>query len=389
MGSLLIKNLGQIATGSLGSPRHPGSTIYIEDGVIRAVGGGPASADMVVDARGLTAIPGLIDGHVHPLFGEWAPPQETVAWVRAYLHGGVTSMVSAGEVHLPGLPLNPPDAKIFKYLAVVARRCNLVRPAGVKMLAGTLMVAPGLAEADFDEIAGEGIRLVKFIFYPYGETGDEGQRYVRWCRARGIRVKIHSGGVSRSGASRPAGFAVVRDLGVDIAGHVTGGPIPMPEADMERVVNETDCYLEIASAGNYRMTVRLIEMVRRKNALHRVTLGTDTPSGTGILPRGMLRNMNFLASVCGLTPEEAVCVATGNTAAAHGLDQGRIEPGRAADLVLMGRITASVAKDGLDALRLGDLPGISMVFVDGVPLVRTRSEQTPPPETLAVIEKGG
>ena len=186
-----------------------------------------------------------------------------------------------------------------------------------------------------------------------------------------------------------AGFAVVRDLGVDIAGHVTGGPIPMPEADMERVVNETDCYLEIASAGNYRMTVRLIEMVRRKNALHRVTLGTDTPSGTGILPRGMLRNMNFLASVCGLTPEEAVCVATGNTAAAHGLDQGRIEPGRAADLVLMGRITASVAKDGLDALRLGDLPGISMVFVDGVPLVRTRSEQTPPPETPAVIEKGG
>ena len=158
---------------------------------------------------------------------------------------------------------------------------------------------------------------------------------------------------------------------------------------MERVVNETDCSLEICSAGNYRMAVRLIEMVRRKDALHRVTLGTDTPSGTGILPRGMLRNMCFLSSVCGLTPEEAVCVATGNTAAAHGLEQGRIEPGRPADLVLMGRITASAAQDGLDALRLGDLPGISMVFVYGVPLVRPRSDQTPPPETLAAIEKGG
>ena len=389
MGSVLIKNIGQIATGDLRNPRHSGTSIYMEDDVIRAVGGGPASADMVVDARGLTAIPGLIDGHVHPLFGEWAPPQESLGWVRAYLHGGVTTMVSAGELHLPGLPLDPPDAKLFKYLAVVARRCNLTRPAGVKMVAGTLMLAPGLAEADFDEVAKEGITQAKFIFYPYGETGDEGQRYVRWCRARWIKVKIHSGGVSRSGASRPAGFAVVRDLGVDIAGHITGGPIPMPEADMQRVVNEMDCALEIAAAGNYRMTVRLIEMVRQKNALHRVTLGTDTPSGTGILPRGMLRNMCFLASVCGLTPEEAVCVATGNTAAAHGLEQGRIEIGRPADLVLMGRIKASVAADGLDALRLGDLPGISMVFVDGEPLVHPRSNQTPPPETMAAIERGG
>lgn len=388
MGSVLIKNIGQIATGDLRSRRHPATSIYMEGGVIRAVGGGPTSADTVVDARGLTAIPGLIDGHVHPLFGEWAPPQETLGWVRAYLHGGVTTMVSAGELHLPGLPLDPPDAKLFKYLAVVARRCNLMRPAGVKMVAGTLMLAPGLSESDFDEVAKEGITQAKFIFYPYGETGDEGQRYVRWCRARGIKVKIHSGGVSRSGASRPAGFAVVRDLGVDIAGHITGGPIPMPEADMERVVSEMDCALEIAAAGNYRMTVRLIEMVRRKNAMHRVTLGTDTPSGTGILPRGMLRNMCFLASVCGLTPEEAVCVATGNTAAAHGLEQGRIEVGRPADLVLMGRVAASVATDGLDALRLGDLPGISMVFVDGEPLVYPRSNQTPPPETMAVIEKG-
>src|SRR3989304_8932994 len=108
MGSVLIKNIGQIATGDLGSPRHRGPSIYIEDGARRAVGDGPAWADMVVDARGLTAVPGLIDGHVHPLFGEWAPPQETLGWVRAYLHGGVTTMVSAGELHLPGVPPRPP-----------------------------------------------------------------------------------------------------------------------------------------------------------------------------------------------------------------------------------------------------------------------------------------
>jgi enamidase len=387
VGSLLIRNLGRIVTGDLEHPFRDGDTLYAEEGTIVAVGGPERAADVVVDARGLTAIPGLIDGHVHPVFGEYSPVQESVRWVSAYLHCGVTTLVSAGELHVPGLPLNPPDPKTFKYLAVLARRCSAVRPAGAKMLAGTLMVAPGLVEEDFDEIHAEGIRLVKFIFYPYSDDLSEAQQYSRWCRERGIKVKIHSGGVSRSGVSRPAGFDVVSGIGVDVVGHATGGPIPMPEDELVRVLDETDSYLEIATAGNYRLTLRLVELARERNALDRLCLGTDTPSGTGVLPRAMLRNLNLLCSVGGLTPEEAIAIATGNTADAHGLEQGRLEEGRPADVVLMGRIKASVAEDGLDALRIGDLPGVSMVFVDGEPLV-TYSDQTPPPETAAVLEQG-
>jgi len=382
--SLLIRNLGCVVTGELAAPLSPAASIYCEDGVIRSLGE-ERDADVVVDARGLTAIPGLVDGHVHPTFGSYSPVQESTAWVKAYLHGGVTTLVSAGELHVPGLPLDPPDPKTFKYLAVLARRCSAERPAGAKVLAGTLMLAPGLTEADFDEVAAEGIRLAKFIFYPYGEDGDEAVRYVRWCRERGIKVKIHSGGVSRSGVSRPAGFDVIEALDVDIAGHVAGGPIPMPDGDLERLVGEGRCHLELCSAGNYRATMRVVELVREAGAVHRLTLGTDTPSGTGVLPRGMLRNLTFLASVCGLSPEEAICVGTGSTAEAHGLLQGVLAPGRPADVVLIGRIRASAAADALDALRIGDLPGISMVFVDGVPLVAPRSEQTPPPEVPAVI----
>lgn len=386
MKSVLIHNLGKVVTGDIASPLHDVTSIYIEDGVVCSLGEEP-EAEMIVDARGLTAIPGLIDGHVHPTFGEYSPVQQSTAWVTAYLHGGVTTLISAGELHVPGLPVAPPDPTTFKYLAVLARRCSAVRPGGVKMLAGTLMLAPGLTETDFDEIAAEGIRLAKFIFYPYGEHGDEANRYVQWCRERSIKVKIHSGGVSRSGVSQPAGFTLIQQLDVDIVGHAAGGPIPMPEGDLEQLVADGHCYLEIASAGNYRLTMRLVELAKEHQAVGRLTMGTDTPSGTGVLPRGMLRNLTFLASVCGLSPEAAVCVATGNTAEAHGLEQGRIAPGRPADIVLLGRIRGSVAHDALDALRVGDLPGISMVFVDGVPLVRKHSDQTPPPETLAVIEE--
>jgi enamidase len=46
---------------------------------------------------------------------------------------------------------------------------------------------------------------------------------------------------------------------------------------------------------------------------------------------------------------------------------------------VLGPITGSMATDGLECFALGDLPGIAVVLVEGVPLVHERSEQTPPP----------
>ena len=83
------------------------------------------------------------------------------------MHGGVTALISAGELHLPGLPL-PPDARTALSVAIVTKRCyDNLRPSGVKVHAGTLLLVPGLTEKDFDEIQALGIKLVKFIFYDY------------------------------------------------------------------------------------------------------------------------------------------------------------------------------------------------------------------------------
>ena len=377
-------------TGDWKRPLGGAASIYIEDGFILEIDSPRTDADTIINARGLMATPGLVDTHVHPTFGDFTPTVNSVGWMAAYLHGGVTSLVSAGELHVPGLPLDPPDARLFKYLAVLAKRCadNLPQKAP-RLFAGTLLLAPGLTEADFDEIAQEGIRCVKFIFYPYGENGDEAQRYVGWCRERGIVVKIHSGGVSRSGVSRPAGARVVQELLPDVVGHIAGGPIPMPLEEMEIVVKETDCYLEIATGGSFRRAIELMEMVLREGAEERVILGTDTPSGTGVTPRGMLRNVALLASMGGVSAEVALCMATGNGARAHRLEGGFIQEGKPADLILMGKISGSVGRDVLEALNEGDIPGISCVIVGGELVVADRSEQTPPPETLAVVEKGG
>ena len=156
--------------------------------------------------------------------------------------------------------------------------------------------------------------------------------------------------------------------------------------DLDALVDNTEFALEICSSGNYRSAIRAVERLIKAGRLDRLTLGTDTPGGTGVLARGMLRNMIFLSSVCGLSAGEVIAVATGNTAKAHGLDTGMLKPGMPADLVIAGRIDGSAGTTLTEAIEHGDLPGITAVMIDGELVVKGRSEQTPPPQERASVE---
>lgn len=386
MGSILIYNIGCLISGNIREPVLPSDSIYIEDGVFKEIGTSKSEADTVIDARGNVVAPGLIDSHVHPSLGDWTPVQNSTNWISNYLHGGTTRMVSAGELHLPGLPINNPNPEVFKSLALLTRSCfDNYRPNGVKVEAGTLLLVPGLKESDFEAVARAGSKVVKFIFYPYGQNPEEQKNYVYWARKRGLTIKIHSGGVSRSGVSRPADASVVLDIDPDIIGHINGGPIPMTVADMQRVVDESKAYLEVAYCGNPNRAIKLIQTVVNRDQLERVVLGSDTPSGTGVTPRAMLRIMALVATVDGVEPEQAFCMATGTPAIAHRLDSGFVEIGKPADLIILGKIQGSEGATALQALKAGNLLGISMVLIDGRLIIRDRSKQTPPPEVGATI----
>src|SRR5713101_5725320 len=168
MSSILIKNIGAIVTGDLKNPLRNANSIFIDGGIIREIGNNVSrKADRVINADGITAMPGLIDSHSHPTIGEFTPAQNAQSWVTHYMHGGVTALISAGEPHMPGLP-TPPDARTAMALAHLAKRCwNNLRPSGVKVYAGTLLLVPGLSEDDFTALHAVGSRLVKFIFYDY------------------------------------------------------------------------------------------------------------------------------------------------------------------------------------------------------------------------------
>jgi enamidase len=202
-------------------------------------------------------------------------------------------------------------------------------------------------------------------------------------------AKLHSGGVSRSGVSQPAGAEVVEQVGPDVVGHINGGPIPMSRAELEVVVRDTPRYLELTpNAGNYRRALETLEFAERYGARARLLIGTDTPSGTGVLPRAMLRNVAFVSALGGIPPAEAIALASGCVARAHGIAGGVLAPGQPADIVLVGAIAGSAGRDALEALAAGDLPGVATVVVGGRIVVYPRSDQTPPPTRLAQLERG-
>jgi enamidase len=387
----LITNLGAIATGDVVTPRADADSILIEDGRITAVGrgldgdaGSGGSLDRTIDAKGTTAFPGLIDSHAHPVFGDFTPRQQTLNFIESGLHGGVTTVISAGEVHLPG---RPKDVVGLKALAIVAAKsyANL-RPAGVKVRAGAPILELGLEEPDFAEMAAAGVSLVGEIGLGSVKTGEQAAPMVAWAKAHGMTVTFHTGGPSIAGSNPIAADAVLQAR-PHIVGHVNGGTTAMSDADIERVV-ATDMAIEIVHCGNGRAALHALRAAQAANGLDRVIIGNDAPSGTGVVPLGIIRVLAHLASLGGIDPATAVAFATGNTARIHRLDVGVIAPGRAADIALVDAPIGSAAATALEALAIGDLPGVSMVLIDGEVKVG-RSRNTPPAARAAEVVGGG
>jgi len=107
-GKLVIRNIGLMLSGMLEQPILDADCLIAVDGRISAIGHGPLMdtdhATLTIDAMGCALSPGLIDRHVHPVVGDHTPRQKQLNWIDSTLNGGVTTMISAGEVHMPGRP---------------------------------------------------------------------------------------------------------------------------------------------------------------------------------------------------------------------------------------------------------------------------------------------
>ncbi|MFF7734555.1 amidohydrolase family protein [Streptomyces sp. NPDC007984] len=376
---LAVTGAGTVLSGDIVTPVVPGAdTVVSEDGVITAVGSLEElgdlveSADQILDAAGSTVAPGLIDSHCHVVLGDYTPRQKTVDFLASYVHGGITSVVSPGEIHAPG---RPHSAAGVKALAIAARTCfENFQPGGMRVHAGAVVLEPVLQPQDFAELQQAGVHLAKFGFGLY-EDPSSGAPQVRWAQEHGITVMCHSGGASIPG-SKPITPEHLLELAPDVCGHINGGPTSLPDTGVDTIIEQTSMALQLVQAGNLRSSLRILRKAHDEGRLDRIVIGSDTPTGTGVMPLGVIKTVAELSSFSGIDPALIWSAASGNNARTWGLPAGFLRAGSAADLVVMDAPWGSTADDALGALRIGDIPGISAVVCGGEVRV-LRSRNTP------------
>lgn len=387
--SLAVVNIGLSHDGSADGSLA-GDAVVCDNGEIAWIG---SSADVsahehetVVDAGGACVVPGFVDSHVHTTFGDYTPRQQTVGFIDSYLHGGTTRMISASEVHVPGRPTTRTGVKA---LAVAAAHCFAdYRPSGVTVHAGSVILEPSLTPEDFAELHADGVRMAKAGFGAFAKAMD----YVpvaRAAREAGLLVMCHTGGGSIPGSQSKIDVDVLLAMQPNVAGHVNGGPTCLSAEENERIVAEGgDMALQLVQAGNLRSAIDIAERALAAGDFARLLIATDTPTGTGVIPLGMLRSMAELVSLGPLTPRQAIAASTGNVTDVYDIPGGRLSIGAAADLLVIDAPLGSSAGDAFAALELGDVPAVACAVTQGE-LRLQRSRNTPPPGRAVTVRARG
>ena len=386
MAKTVITNIGTIVSGDVRKPLLKGDTIVCQDGKIGAVGFAKeldiGQAEFVIDAVGMAVTPGLIDPHTHPAIGDWTPRQKSLDWMEGALNAGVTTLISQGAVMVQGRPTDPAGAKALAILG--AKTSQNFRPGGgLKTHQGTIILDAGLTEADFREMAENGVEVVAEI----GGSGlykpEDVKEMVGWARKYKMTIGMHCGGRSIPGSAK-VWADMIMEVKPDIIIHLNGGSTGAPWAEVEKLITQTDFMIEVIYNGNPKLMYDIVELLKGRDELHRLVLGSDTPIGIGLIPTAILRCIVQVSSLNKIPAEKVIAMASGTTAGAYKLNTGKIEVGREADLLLMAPPADSVSETALKAIGIGDTPAIGIIIIDGQ-IVTTRARNTGQSTTLAKI----
>jgi len=375
--SLAVVN-AVIIDGNGGPPIEDG-VILIRGDRIEAVGidlDVPAGIE-VLDAAGRVAMPGLADMHVH-LIGGWDGDAVDMLGYQRYLNAlvycGVTTVLDAGNV-LPFVaqmrqeieagriegpriyfvgplidgpdPVWPPISFSLVSTAQVPGMVALLQASGVDALKGY----GGLSAVQIEALAKEGRErslpvivdawrrnganhlvtsgITAFAHAPGGQLS---QRTIALMKERGVHI-ITTLAVTESFARTR-----FRDLSFLenplIARTTPPWFLDSLRAEARRELDEDERKRASRTATRLEQTKKNVKALFDAGVL--LAAGTDAPYPGVFQGEGVHRELELLVEA-GLTPLEAMTVATKNAAAfmGDGSEWGTLEPGRRADVVLV------------------------------------------------------
>lgn len=393
---IIITNIGKIVSGDIekGVIKNA-DTILIEDRKIKHIGTESTidvkDADIVIDANGMVAIPGLIDPHVHLSLENYAPMHGMVGALEETLLHGVTTLISEGEQG-HGLPrFYEWDPVGVKATAILAKKVyERYEPGGAqKVYAGALVLAEGLKREDFKELAEEGVWLIAEIGGGGLAKVDKVLPLLKWAREYGFFVSMHWGPGIIPGSRL---FSVEEALAMypDKIAHMNGGTTAAPWEDTKELIDKTNSGIELVAYGNPKATHQIVEYLKEKKQLHRIVFGSDTPTGQGYMPNALHRIIVTISSLHEIPAEKVIAMATGNTAKLYNkygyrINSGFIEEGKDADIVLIDKPIGSIGNDALEAIEVGDTFGIGLIMANGR-VVGFRGKDTRPTEKHIKID---
>ncbi|HEV1998733.1 MAG TPA: imidazolonepropionase [Candidatus Dormibacteraeota bacterium] len=370
-GNLVVRGIGQLVTCDPAQGDAPGvltaAALVARDGILTYVGPEsglpPDDGAIEVDAGGAAVLPGFVDSHTHAVWmgdrsDEYAARAAGASYEAIAAQGGgirstvratgaatVDELVAAARPRVARMLAGGTTTAEVKSgygldLAAELRQLEAARQLGAEPGSPDIFTTylalhaspPGDRAAFIDAVVGEGLAAVtgraRFADC-FCETGAysvaECERFLLAARAAGLRLKIHTEQLTRTG-----GAALAARLGAVSADH------------LERATD--DDLRALATAG-------VVGVILPGAAL---TLGGPPPPGRRLVDAGAVvaiatdcnpgtsntESMPLMASLAvalaGLTPAEAVVAATTGGATALGLeDRGVVRAGARCDLAVM------------------------------------------------------
>lgn len=365
---VLLHNIGEAFTGIFEQPTANINAIVIDDGIVASFDSGTAdNPNISVDCKGMTVAPGLVDTHVHPTLGDYGTKQQSVGYLQQMVHGAVTRVMSAGEVHVPGRT-GAEAAFAIAHAAFVSYKSY--QPLGMKVHGGAMLFEKDTEFSHIDRAYAAGMRII-------GEVGIGGLKdpvrsgeLSMYARDLGMTVHMHCGCTSDRGPGGDAhpyfGAQDVLTVRPSIASHMNTFA-SLSDADIDLLCSHENAppYIEVVQAGGTRSMLRVVERLSDKGELDRLLIGTDTPTGYGITSLGVMKTIGDICSLGGVAPETGWAIASGQGARAFGVDGNQLVIGKDADIVVMDASLGSVESSASTALAAGEFPGVALVMTDG------------------------